>query len=89
MKSIKTDILSNLDLDELRSLFKFTSFLYKLNIKSFEDFEDYIHDEITENYCSECESMHDHCECRNYDGYEIDEDAAYDAWKDQQMMDED
>ena len=88
MKSIKIKTLNDLDLNELRNVLKFCSVLFKLNIKEIEDIENSVHDEITENYCSECKSMHDCCECRGDRDYEPDEDAIYDRWKDQQLMDE-
>lgn len=92
MKSTKTNPLSELGLDELRDVLRFCTVLHKLNLKEIDDIENKVHDEITDNYCSECEYSIDNCDCRYYDydrDYTIDEDAQYDAWKDQQIMDED
>lgn len=92
MKSKKTNPLSDLGIDELRDVLKFCTVLHKLNLKEIDDIENKVHDEITDNYCSECEYNLDDCDCDNryeYDrDYDMDEDAKYDAWKDQQIMDE-
>lgn len=92
MKSTKNNPLNNLDLDQLRNVLRFCIILYRLNLKETDDIENAVHDEITDNYCSVCEYNLDDCDCDNryeYDpGYDMDEDAKYDAWKDQQIMDE-
>ena len=90
MKSTKNNPLNPLGLDELQNVLRFCTVLHKLNIKEIDDIENAVHDEISDNYCSECEQNLDDCDCYGYDyDYEPDEDAQYDSWKDSQIMGED
>lgn len=89
MKSTKNNPLNNLDLDQLRNVLGFCIILYRLNLKETDDIENAVHDEITDNYCSDCEMDLQSCDCRHYNEYEPDYDDNYDAHKDSLIMGED
>lgn len=81
--------ISYQDWDDLQKTERFCQFLFDLDIKSADEACGDVHGEL-EDFCSQCKSQVDHCECnqdRDYCG--IDEDALYDRWKDEQMERED
>lgn len=78
MKSKKIDIDS---LEDLQLIQKLANFLIVLDIKSAEDLYQEVDDIADENFCGECESHNDYCECNQDHGgrymREYDDGADY------------
>lgn len=78
--------ISYQDYEDLQKVLKFCDVLVSLDIKSADEAYGVVNEEIQDEFCGECKSSNDHCECykgADYDG--PDEDALYDRWKDDQM----
>ena len=83
-KPLKIDNMSLTDLYKVQNL---SVMLFMFDIAQSEDLLDDVSNYISDNFCSECESTSDRCECNARERY-IDEDKLYDEWRDQQLMEE-
>jgi hypothetical protein len=82
MKWIKIKYLDKSDLQQALNL---TTFLVSLQIKSAEYAASDINEIIDNEFCKDCDSSKDYCECDMDYRSRYDYDRAYDEWKDRQL----
>ena len=72
-------------LDELSYTYALLALLELIDIKASSKQADYIHS-LKEEFCEECTEHEDSCQCYSDNNRDyIDEDEAYDRWKDEQL----
>lgn len=73
------------DLDSLSCIYALLALLELVNIKSATKQADVIYS-FKDEFCDDCREHEDNCECYSDNNRDyIDEDEAYDRWKDEQL----